>query len=207
MKGVERRAQIFSDVFCPLLVPTYGMAVAMWVTPLRVLPEKARLLATLLIAIITGLAPLCFIVALKKVGLVSDNSLSDRRQRPAPMIVTMICYIGAGLFLSSASSPLWLQLFFYGAAVATLIATLITLRWKISAHAIALGGLEGMLLWLAVGSLSDVNPMVLLTIGLVIAGGVGTSRLLLNRHTLAQVVAGFFLGLVCTFFSTMFFYL
>lgn len=194
-----RRAQIFSDVFSPLLMPTYGMALAMWLTPLRVLPEKSRLLATLMIALITGVTPLAAIAAMRSMGYVSDNSISRREQRFVPMIIVLACYIGAALFLDSAHAPFWLQLFFYGAAVATAIATVITFRWKISAHCTAAGGLAGMMMWLADNQAEGLAALLFLSVVLLIVGGVGTSRLILKRHTLAQVVAGFALGFGCTF--------
>ena len=56
--GLRRAAQIVSDVFSPLLAPTYCMAMAMWITPLQILPESTRMGATLGVAIITGAIPL-----------------------------------------------------------------------------------------------------------------------------------------------------
>lgn len=203
---VVKVAQIMSDVFSPITVPTYGMALAMWLTPLRVLPERGRLLATLLIFLITGITPLVAIMSLIRMGRISDNSISDKRQRPLPLLIAMFCYAGAGLFLASARAPFWLQIFYYGAALATAIATVITLWWKISAHTIAMGGLVGMMLWFAVGGLADVNAMLLLSIGILLAGCIATARLILQRHTLGQVIVGFFLGIICTFGLILVFY-
>ena len=197
--GLSLVAQILSDLFCPLLVPTYGIALALWGTSLRALPERSRWLATLVIAIITGLVPLVVIAVLRQTGRVSDNSMSNREQRPLPMAITMLCYVAAGLFLGSARAPLWLRVFFYGAALATAIDTVITFRWKISAHTTAMGGLTGLILWLAVAGMADVSAMAILSIGIVLAGTIATSRLILGRHTLAQVMAGLLLGFACTF--------
>lgn len=205
-KHILRFFQIVSDVFGPLSVPTYGMIVAMWLTPLNVLPERNKILVTLLIALFTGLLPLLFIAGLIRMGKVSDNSISDRRQRPLPYSVTTVCYIAAALFLGSVRAPLWLQLFFYGAAFATLVALLISFGWKISAHTTALGGFVGLLGWLAIDGLADVNAMMLLSVGVILAGLVGTSRLALGRHTLGQVAAGFILGLICTLLPNIIIY-
>ena len=200
-------AKIISDVFSPLLVPTYGMALSMWVTSLRALPERSRLLATLLIAMITGLVPLAFIMTMRRMGKISNNDISDRTQRPLPLTVAILCYVAGAIFLGYAHAPLWLQIFFYGAAAAAAIALLITFWWKISAHSTAMGGLLGLLFWFAVGGLADINAMVLITVGIVISGAIGTSRIALRCHTLSQVCAGFALGFVCTFLPTIIFYL
>lgn len=196
-----RWAQILSDVFSPLLVPTYGMSLAMWITPLRTVPEGTRLTATLLVAAVTGLLPLLSIAILKHFNLVDDNALTQRSQRLVPLSIGIACYIGAGFMLRALGAPLWLCMFFGGAAVATILAMLITLRWKISIHTTALGGLTGMMLRMAVMGIADVNVMILLTVGLMLTGLIATTRLLLERHTLAQTVCGALLGGVCCYLA------
>ena len=59
-----RWAQILSDVFSPLLTPTYAMIMAMWLTPMRVLPESTRLMATAIVAVLTAVIPCLAIVVL-----------------------------------------------------------------------------------------------------------------------------------------------
>ncbi|MDE6300547.1 MAG: hypothetical protein K2M19_02395 [Muribaculaceae bacterium] len=196
-----RWAQILSDIFSPLLIPTYGMALAMWITPLRTVPEGARLLATLIVAVITGLVPLLVIALLKHFKMVDDNAISRRSQRPVPMLVAVVCYAAAGFIVGMLGAPLWLRMFFGGAALATLLAMFITLRWKISAHTTALGGLTGMMLRMAVMGIADVNVMILLTVGLLLTGLIATTRLLLGRHTLAQTVCGALLGGTCCYIA------
>lgn len=196
---LSRAAQIVSDIFSPLPIPTYCMAMAMWITPLQVLPESTRMGATLGVAGITGLIPLCLLLLLVRTGIVKDICLSDRRQRVIPMLIGVASYLGAAVYLSLLHAPLWLRLFFGGAAAATFLALLITLRWKISAHAIAIGGMAGMMLWLTAARMATVNAMIWLTAVIILGGIVGSARLVLERHTPAQVCAGWLLGLVCVF--------
>lgn len=197
-------AQIVSDVFSPLLVPAYGMAMAMWATPMRVIPEKTKILALILVLAITGLLPLLCIGFLKRLGFVSDTALSQRRQRGVPMTVGAMCYVGCALMLASLGAPIWLRLFFIGAAIAAAIALAISCFWKISAHATAIGGLNGLVLWLTLSDLVDINAMIMLTAVILVSGLVGTCRLMLLRHSLAQVIAGFFLGLASCMLSMIF---
>jgi hypothetical protein len=191
-----RWAHIISDIFSPLLIPTYGMILAMWITPMRSLPEGNRIFATIMVAIITGAMPFAMLMALSRIGKVSDLAISNRAERFVPMSVAAVCYAAAGLLMTCYSAPIWLRMFFFGAAIATAIAVLITLRWKISAHTTALGGLGGMMLWCAVNGLADVSSMIVISSIFIISGLVATTRLLLCRHTFWQVVAGFFLGLI-----------
>jgi len=51
------------------------------------------------------------------------------------------------------------------------------------------------------------NPYVGLIIAFLIAGCVGTSRLILKRHTPMQVYTGFGLGFICIFVSSLLSYI
>ena len=48
------------------------------------------------------------------------------------------------------------------------------------------------------GELFGFNPVWWLCLVFILAGVLGTSRMILRQHTLAQVVAGFFVGVVCS---------
>lgn len=193
----HRVATIVSDVLSPILVPTFCYMIMMWLTPLVVLPERVRLLTMGAVATMTALVPLGTMLTLRRLGRVNDAAISDRRQRPLPMIIAILCYACTAWYLLSINAPWWMARFFIGAGVAALIALLITLRWKISAHMTAMGGMLALIAWLGFRHLLVVHPMVMISIVLVLCGVVGTCRLLLQRHSLGQVAAGFALGL-CT---------
>ena len=192
---------MLSDLFSPLLAPTYCMAMAMWITPLQILPERTRLGSTIGDAIITAAIPLCLLLLLHRTGRITDMCISRRRERTIPMLIAITAYIGAALYLHSLHAPLWLCSFFYGASAATLVAMLINLLWKISAHSISIGGMTGMMLWLTATGLATVNAMIWLTAVILIGGIIGSARLVLERHTPAQVAVGWLWGCVCVFVS------
>ncbi len=198
-----RWAQIISDAFSPLLLPTYAMIVAMWLTPLLLLPEKSRLLSTLIIACITALIPCATILILIRLGRVSDRALSNPGQRIIPYTVAAVCYLGAAIWLHSARGPAWLWAFYTAGAVATAIAAAINFRWKISAHATAAGGLLAFVFWLSLTRLLTVPALPAISITMLIVGFVGTSRLVMHRHTLAQVMCGYLLGIAVSFAALM----
>ena len=141
-------ANIVSDVFSPLLMPTYAMIAAMWLTPLCLLPVGNRVSATAGIAFITCIIPLVFIFTMIRLGRVTDVSISDPRQRRAPYIVALLCYIGAAVFLASLKAPLWLVVFYGAGAIVLLLNLFITAKSKISAHTSAVGGTCALIFWL-----------------------------------------------------------
>lgn len=192
-------AQLVSDILSPILVPTYATVLAMWVTPLRSVDPSVRWTVVALVFAITGLIPFAIIAVLVRTGAVSDNAISNRRQRFTPMTIATACYVGAGLFTGALGAPMWMRMFFYGAAAATLLDMIITTRWKISAHTTSMGGLVGMMFWFAVSGMADVNTMILLSIGILLAGTMCSARLLLGRHTMGQVFAGLAMGFACCY--------
>ena len=82
--ALERVAQVLSDMFSPIVLPIYMMAVAMWVSPLVAVPEKTRFVMTGVVAALTAVIPTAVILALKRLGKVKDVSLSSRSERMIP---------------------------------------------------------------------------------------------------------------------------
>lgn len=191
-------AQLVSDIFSPIMMPTYGMVVAMWCTNMNVVPTSHRVLATVLVWFLTGLIPFVTIAILIKMGKVHTRSIENRNERFVPMSVAAVCYLATSLFIRSLGAPSWIYMFFAGAAVAVGVAMAVTTRWKISAHTTSAGGFVGLASWLVVNTLADVNAMIVLSVAIIIAGAVSSSRLMLSRHTPAQAAAGLALGFAAT---------
>ena len=193
-RGLTLTANIVNDVFSPLLVPTYAMIIAVMLTQLSILGVGVRVTACLGITFITALLPMTFIFILMRMGKVSDASISDPRERTAPYMATIICYLGASAYVYAIHAPLWLIIFFIGAALTSATAMLITHWWKISAHTGATGGLAGILFWLADRNILSGDGLLWVSLAFILVGLVASARLILNRHTLGQVAAGAALG-------------
>lgn len=202
---MERAASVFSTVFSPLLVPTYGIAFALWTSSLRFLPTGVRLGVVLITFIITCVIPAAAIFGLWKTGRISDPGLNKRGERSIPYVITGLCYLACAFYLWRVHAPAWLWAFPAGGAVAVVIATFINMRWKISAHMSGMGGLLAVAFREAVSGYSAVGDAMIwwLTVLIILAGCVATSRLILRRHTLGQVLAGTALGFVAVFFLSM----
>ena len=187
-------SQILSDVFSPLMVPTYAMIFASWTTVLCLLPLRSRIYATLAVTGLTAILPLLFIALLINAGKVSDRSISRRSERFIPFMFIIGCYLATAVYTSHIHAPQWLVLFYVGAMAMSLIAMAITRFWKISAHAGALGGLTGFVFFLALHGVVVRTPLVWMAVAVLLTGCMASARLVLHRHTPAQVVAGALLG-------------
>lgn len=197
---MKNLAHFFSFVFSPLLVPSYGVWLALWCSTLNHYPADVRWAVTGVTFLITCLFPLLTIFGMWKLGMVSDPGLNKRTERTVPYIITAISYAGCAFYLGRANAPAWLVMFMVGAFCAALVSIVVNLRWKISAHMAAMGGMIGMLFRIATDGIAVSGIMWVIIAAVLAAGAVGTSRVALERHTLMQVIAGTANGFVCVYF-------
>lgn len=200
---MKKFSEIISAVFSPLIVPTYGMMLAAFLTILRFLPSNLLWTAIGITFVITCLVPVAAIIALYKTGVIKDAALNERTERYLPYGVVILCYLGCGFFFYKASAPLWLPMFFVGAACATLINTIVNRWWKISAHAAAMGGLVALMFRVVASHYALFNMNTWISATILMAGIVMTARVYLERHTLWQVLAGCANGFICVYLLSM----
>ncbi len=131
--------------------------------------------------------------------LLQRLQMQDRSQRFVPFLFTTFIY-GADTFLFTRNlSNLHLSTVILAAvSVCIGLVTVITLFWKISAHAVGIGGLLGFLFGIVYG-FAAVELLYPTLVCLLAAGLLLTARLYLNTHTPAQVGVGFLLGLAVCF--------
>lgn len=200
---MKKFSEIISAIFSPLLVPTYGMILAAFLTILRFLPVNLLWTAIGITFVITCLIPTSVIIALYRAGVIKDAGLNERTERYIPYGVVVLCYLGCGFFFYKANAPLWLPMFFVGAACATVVNTVVNHWWKISAHGAAMGGLVALLFRVVASHYALFNMNVWLS-GVIIATGlVLTARVYLERHTLWQVLTGCANGFLCVYLFSM----
>ena len=192
-------ASVFSTVFSPLLVPTYGVIAAMWLSILTLLPAGVKWSVISVTFAITCLLPLLAIITLWKLHIIKDPQLNNRTERTTPYLITFLCYLGCGFYLWRANAPVWLFALMFGGALATLICIAVNTRWKISAHMAAMGGLVALFFRIVVNGVEMVSMNGWLSVVVILAGCVGASRVLLERHTLGQVLAGTAVGFLCVY--------
>lgn len=202
---MKRVSQILSYIFSPLLVPTYGMILASFLSVLSVLSARVLCTTVAITFVITCVIPACGIMAMYKTGFLTDPGVNVRTERSLPYALTILCYVGCCFFLYRAGAPSWLTMFYAGGGAAALINAVVNLKWKISAHAAAMGGLVAMLFRIAAMHQSVVDLNIWKSAVVVLAGAVMTARVYLQRHTLMQVLAGCANGFLCVWLLTMFY--
>jgi len=195
MKSISH---VISTVFQPLLMPTYGVMLLFMYTYFGVAFSNRFWHIVTPVMLFSFIIPGILIYLLLKIGLISDLSLKVRKERFYPYFITLLSYSAMVVFYYKAQMPVWFLMMMAGSIAIMIIAILITLFWKISAHMFGVGGLVGGVMSVCY-YVEHSNPYWLFIRLFILAGAIGTSRLILKRHTLLQVIAGFLLGFSVAF--------
>ncbi len=121
-----------------------------------------------------------------------DITMPQNRDRIFPLLASSIFYYMGFVLLSKVQAFNELKLFLLASVLVIVAMLVISFRWKISNHMAAIGGLTGTLF--ALSFRSGVNPVYSILIVVLVSGLVGTVRLILGKHNLGQIIAGYALG-------------
>lgn len=188
-------SRIISIVFSPLMMPTYGALIVFMFSYLYFAPAASRLSVIAVTFAVSCMLPVIAIYLLYKLKRIGDPSLNNRSDRTIPYIICAACYAGLTFYYMRVHAPVWMSAFMCSAIFAVATCAIVNLRWKISGHMTGMGGLCALAFSLVYHGYNLWIDLWLPVILVIIAGFVGTARLILERHTLAQVTAGFFNGL------------
>ena len=188
-------ASIISFIFHPMLISLAAFSLLIYSS--NPIPENANSILAICF-VFSNLIPIATVLILKKRGIISDLDASQKEQRIFPLTLGII-YSGIAFLILTymQANPLVRGLMFCY-MTNTIITILITRYWKISIHAIGVGGPIAVL-WLA--EFQYPIPALLILIA------VSYSRVILKAHTILQAVAGALLGLVLTYSQLNFFFM
>jgi membrane-associated phospholipid phosphatase len=171
-------ARVLSAAFQPTLTSTYLL---LGVSFLAAPSPVSALAWFLILALIASGLPYAYLLIQVARGRLSDIQVAIREQRLWPLVVGLLCTSVAFTVALLAGAPTKLAVTILVGLVCGVILTVVTLWWKISLHSATLAGATVVLLWVwsAWG-----------WVGLPLTFAVGWSRVVLRRHTPAQVVGG-----------------
>lgn len=192
---VEKQiAKILSVLFHPLLIPVWAYFALIWQADLILLriPYTMIWKLAVLIFMTTFLFPLSIIYLMLRFGLISSLQMPLRQERIAPLLITAVFFYLTYYLLKHLQIAPVLYVYMLGATLLAIIASAISLWWKISLHMIGLGAITGTFAGLVL--LSPESFHLLLILSVLISGLIGTSRLILLAHKPMEVYVGFFTG-------------
>ena len=158
----------------------------------------------ILIFLQTVVFPVFTIYCLHRFGFVQDLRMETLEDRRLPYLITVVIYTFVATFFTLKLKQLpEVAIIMTGIAFSIAAVAIISIYWKISAHAVGISGILGALIGIVIkfSSYELFYPIiaVILIGGLLIA-----ARLHLNAHTPAQVIAGSFLGLIISLSVVLF---
>ena len=199
-------AHIISVVFHPLFIPIYATWYIAFVHPLFFTGMNDSVRYWILIRVFINMVFFqgVSVLLLKGVGFIDSIFLRSQRDRIIPYITAGIFYFWMYLvFHNQLYVPLILPAFVFGAFLATSAALIANIYFKVSMHAIGMGGLLGLLLVILSYTHSAIGIPAPLMITLFFTGLVCTSRLLVSDHKQGDIYMGLFIGIICQFIGAM----
>ncbi len=189
-------AKVISYVFHPLLIPTYTFLLIFAFNPgILLYLEKDQTIGIFLkVFCNTFLFPAVIIFLMWKLDFVDSIYLRTKRERIMPYIGVSIFFAWSVITFKNLALPSILYQILLGATLAIFIAFIVNIFLKISMHTIGMGCLMISTIFLAYVSNYDLKFLVMGI--MLLAGVVGTGRLILKDHTPREVYIGYCVGII-----------
>lgn len=201
-KKIILTARIVSMTFTPFYLPLLGVLLLLLFSYMSLFPWQVKALIVLLVYALTLLLPTLLIHLYRTYQGWTPLQMLAKERRMVPYVISILCYFLCYYMVNRLHMPRLISGILVTALVVQVLCAFINVRWKISTHSSGIGAVNGALV--AFGFLFNFDPTWWLCLSLLFAGLVGTSRMILRQHTLAQVVAGFCLGVLCGFFCIIY---
>ena len=195
-KTLIRTAKVISAVFTPFSIPFLAFLVLFIFSYLRIMPLQYKLIVLGVVYCFTILMPTLTIFIFRKINGFSPEELVERKRRYIPFILTITSYVFCLLMMHRLNIPWYMTGIILSALVVMIICVIVNLKWKLSEHMAGAGAVIGGLV--AFSGLFSYNPVWWLCLFILVAGVLGTARIILRHHTLGEVMGGFAVGLICS---------
>ena len=195
-KILLRTARIVSAVFTPFSIPSLAFLALFFCTYLRMMPLGYKLLVLGVVYCFTIFLPTFTIFLFRKMNGYSRRDMVERRRRYVPFLLTITSYAFGLAMMYRMRLPWYLINILWASLVIMVICVVVNLKWKLSEHMAGAGAVIGGITVFC--SLFNYNPVWWLCCFILIAGILGSARIILRHHTLGEVLGGFVVGLVCT---------
>ena len=201
-KTIILTARVVSLVFTPFYLPILGLIALFTLSYLRQMPWPYKLQVLIMVYLFTVLLPTVLIHLYRRYHGWTLIQLGNKERRMVPYVISILCYFACAYWMDYLHIPHFMSNIVTAALFIQIVCALINVWWKISAHMAAIGGVAGALFVFA--EVFGFNPVWWHCLVFVVAGILGTSRMILRQHTLLQVVVGFLVGIVCAITGIIF---
>lgn len=194
-KNIIFTARIMSMIFTPFYLPIVGLIALFIFSYMSLLPMMYKLVMLAMVYLLTVVAPSLLIHLYRLCQGWTSHELGRKERRLVPYIISIVCYFACFFWMEYRNTPRVISIIVVVALTIQMVCALINIWWKISTHTAAIGGVAGGLVSYSIAF--SFNPLWWLCSVLILAGAVGTARMILRQHSLSQVVGGFLVGAAC----------
>jgi hypothetical protein len=195
LKGL---AQIVSWIFHPLFIPLYVSFFLLYIHPYAFVAfnDKMKLFKLIFVFVNTAFFPGFAVFLMWRLKFIQSIYLRTQKERIIPYAAAMIFYFWAWYVSKSQLDNVDIFTnFLFGSFVTVIAAWMANIYFKISMHALAIGGMLFFILW--VGFWGEGASGAYAAIAIFITGLVCTARMMVSDHSASQIYAGVFLGIIC----------
>jgi len=189
---VKNIATLITVIFHPVLIPTFGFLLLFNSDfYFSMLTWEVQRYVLLIVLFSTGILPMLS-VAILAINPKFNINMDKSRDRIMPLLFSSVFYYIGFILLGRMKAYPVFKLFLVASVLVIIVLLIISFRWKISNHMAAIGGLTGTIF--ALSFRSGVNPVYTILLVVLVSGIVGTARLILAKHNLGQLIAGYVIG-------------
>ena len=191
-----RTARVISAIFTPFSIPFLAFLILFLFSYLRIMPIQYKLIVLGVVYCFTILMPTLTIFLFRKINGFSPEDLGERKRRFMPFLLTITSYVFCLVMMHRLNIPWYMTGIILAALIMMVICIVVNLLWKLSEDMAGVGAIVGGLV--SFSALFGYNPVWWLCLFILIAGVLGTARIILQHHTLGEVLVGFAVGLICS---------
>ncbi len=195
-RSLIRTARVISAKFTPFSIPFLAFLILFLFSYLRIMPIQYKLIVLGVVYCFTILMPTLTIFLFRKINGFSPEDLGERKRRFMPFLLTITSYVFCLVMMHRLNIPWYMTGIILAALIMMVICIVVNLKWKLSEHMAGVGAIVGGLV--SFSALFGYNPVWWLCLFILIAGVLGTARIILQHHTLGEVLVGFAVGLICS---------
>ncbi len=186
-------ARAISFLMHPFLLPIYMVALLVYteLIPFAVPNELDNTVFGVVTMNLLVMPAFCIMI-LKVCGLLSNWSLSTRKERILPLLIVAISYACSAWIFSDLMPLFLIRRFMLAAFGSVVFAAILNLFWQVSLHLTGAGGAVGILFVLVMVGYG--NLLSLFSLLVLLTGALASARFYLGKHTPAQVAVGFLGG-------------
>ena len=201
-KQIILTARLLSMLFTPFYLPIVGITLLFLFSYLSMFPWSYKIQVLLMVYLFTVMLPTLLIHVYRRYQGWNLIELGHREKRMIPYLLSIVSYFTCVYVMEQLHMPHFMGSIIVAALAVQIVCALINVWWKISTHTAAIGGVAGALF--AFAYYLGFNPVWWLCLVIIVAGMVGTSRMILRQHSLSQVVGGFAVGFICAALAILF---